>query len=116
MENFPKYYTRLFNGITDALEALQNRNYTQAQKILIYAQQDAEEMYLEDGDEEGEDKEDEEPGGCYSWEIEPMIREAERLQMQSLFHESDAIFQEFLQKMRQEPRPEAPACEKAETE
>ena len=110
MENFPKYYTRLFNGITDALEALQNQNYIKAQDILIKAQQDAEEMYLEDGDE------DEEPGGCYSWEIEPMIREAERLQMQSLFHESDAIFQEFLQMVRQEPRPEGPAREEKETE
>ncbi|MBD5169512.1 MAG: hypothetical protein HDT20_05275 [Oscillibacter sp.] len=115
MENFPKYYTRLFNGITDALEALQNQNYTQAQKILIYAQQDAEEMYLEDGDEEGED---EEPGGCYSWEIEPMIRESERLEMQMLLHESDAIFQEFCQMVRQaeRPRPEVPTCEKTETE
>ena len=114
MVHFPRYYTRLFNGITDALEALQNQNYTQAQEILIYAQQDAEEMYLDDGDE---DEEDEEPGGCYSWEIEPIIREAERLQMQSLLHESDAIFQEFLQKVREAERLdlEAPACEKAET-
>ena len=54
MENFPKYYTRLFNGITDALEALQERNYIKAEDILIRAQQDAEEMYLSDG-EEGEE-------------------------------------------------------------
>ena len=52
MENFPKYYTRLFNGITDALEALEEQNYIKAQDILIKAQQDAEEMYLEDGDED----------------------------------------------------------------
>ena len=52
MNNFPKYYTRLFNGITDALEALQEQNYIKAQDILIKAQQDAEEMYLEDGDKE----------------------------------------------------------------
>ena len=38
MENFPKYYAHLFNSITDAIDALQ---------------QDAEEMYLADGD--GED-------------------------------------------------------------
>lgn len=50
MENFPKYYTRLFNGITDALEALQNQNHIKAQDILVRAQQDAEEMYLEDGE------------------------------------------------------------------
>ena len=55
MENFPKYYTRLFNGITDAIEALQKQNYIKAQDILICAQQDAEEMYLEDG-EEGEEE------------------------------------------------------------
>ena len=52
MDNFPKYYTRLFNGITDALEALGEQNYVKAQDLLIRAQQDAEEMYLEDGDEE----------------------------------------------------------------
>ena len=110
MENFPKYYTRLFNGITDALEALQNQNYTQAQKILIYAQQDAEEMYLEDGDE------DDELSGYTTTDLAPLIEKEKRLQMQILFHESDAIFQEFLQKMRQEPRPEVPACEETETE
>lgn len=55
MENFPKYYTRLFNGITDALEALQKHNYIKAEDILIRAQQDAEEMYLSDG-EEGEEE------------------------------------------------------------
>lgn len=52
MENFPKYYTRLFNGVTDAIEALQGKNYIKAQDILIRAQQDAEEMYLADEDEE----------------------------------------------------------------
>ena len=51
MDNFPKYYTRLFNGITDALEAMKEQNYIKAQDLLIKAQQDAEEMYLEDGDE-----------------------------------------------------------------
>ena len=54
MDNFPKYYTRLFNGITDALEALQKQNYIQAQDIFIKAQQDAEEMYLEDTDDKEE--------------------------------------------------------------
>lgn len=46
MENFPQYYTRLFNGITDALEALEKQNYIAARDILIKAQQDAEEMYI----------------------------------------------------------------------
>ena len=109
MENFPKYYTRLFNGITDALEALQEQNYIKAQDILIRAQQDAEEMYLEDGDE---DEEDEEPGGCYSWEIEPVIRETERLQMQILLHESEKNFRELMETERTPP--EGPGCEKEE--
>ena len=52
MENFPKYYTRLFDGITDALKAMEEQNYIKAQDILIRAQQDAEEMYLDDGDDE----------------------------------------------------------------
>lgn len=51
MENFPKYYTRLFNGITDALEAMKAQDYNKAEHLLISAQQDAEEMHLEDGDE-----------------------------------------------------------------
>lgn len=51
MEDFPKYYTCLFNGITDAIEALRKQKYERAQLILIRAQQDAEEMYLADGDE-----------------------------------------------------------------
>lgn len=54
MEDFPKYYTRLFNGITDAMEALKEQDYIKAQDILLRAQQDAEEMYLEDGDNEEE--------------------------------------------------------------
>jgi len=58
MEDFPKYYTRLFNGITDALEALGAQNYIKAQDILIKAQQDAEELYLEDTDDEEETYED----------------------------------------------------------
>ena len=51
MDNFPKYYTCLFNGITDALEALQARDCVKAHDILIKVQQDAEDLYLEDGDE-----------------------------------------------------------------
>ena len=51
MEDFPKYYTRLFNGITDAIEALLVQRPEDALEILVEAQQDAEEMYLEDEDE-----------------------------------------------------------------
>ena len=52
MNDFPKYYTRLFNGITDAIEAMGEQNYIKAQDILVRAQQDAEEMYLADGEAE----------------------------------------------------------------
>ena len=51
MENFPKYYTRLFNGVTDAIEALLIQRPEDALNILVEAQQDAEDMYMEDGDE-----------------------------------------------------------------
>ena len=47
MESLPKYYARLFSGTTDALEALKEQNYGKAQDILIKAQQDAEELYLQ---------------------------------------------------------------------
>ena len=46
MESLPKYYTRLFNGVTDALKALQKRDYGKAEDLLIRAQQDAEEIYI----------------------------------------------------------------------
>jgi len=54
MESLPKYYTRLFNAVTDAIEALQNQNYGKARELLIQGQQDAEELYLEE-EEETED-------------------------------------------------------------
>jgi len=54
MENFPKYYTRLFNGVTDALRELQKGNPVGAEILLIRAQQDAEELFLADGDAEKE--------------------------------------------------------------
>ena len=44
----PKYYTTLFNGITDALAALERQNYIAAQDILIRAQQSAEKWYIEE--------------------------------------------------------------------
>lgn len=56
MENFPKYYTRIFNGVTDAIEALLMDRPKYALELLIDAQQDAEEMYIEDGG--GEEEED----------------------------------------------------------
>ena len=54
MDQLPKYYTRAFNGITDALEALKEQNYGKAGDILIKTQQDAEERYLQEEDLEDE--------------------------------------------------------------
>ena len=102
MDNFPKYYTHLFNRITDALEALQKQNYIQAQDILIKAQQEAEEMYLEDGDEEEDDDEDDEIGG-YSWQFDRIVKETEALEMQSLIHESVETFRMLKQEKATRP-------------
>ena len=102
LENFPKYYTRLFNGITDALEALQKQNYIEAQDILMKAQQDAEEMYLEDGDEEEDDDEDDEIGG-YSWQFDRIIKETEELERKSLIHESVELFRMLRQEKGTHP-------------
>lgn len=49
-ESLPNYYIRLFNGVSDALDALDANNPGKAREILILAQQDAEELYI-DGDE-----------------------------------------------------------------
>ncbi len=46
METLNKMYTRLFNGITDALEALERQDYGVARELLVRAQQDAEELYI----------------------------------------------------------------------
>ena len=107
MENFPKYYTRLFNGITDALEAIQNQNYIEAQDILIKAQQDAEEMYLEDGDEEDDQGDETESSPkYYSWQADRTLEESRTLEEEHLFHKSCEAFQKLLQE--QETCPEDP--------
>ena len=46
MAEIPKYYTRLFNGVTDAIEALEHMRYSEGLQLLIKAQQDAEELYI----------------------------------------------------------------------
>lgn len=50
MENFPKYYTLLFNAVTDAIGDLDNQNYGAARARLVKAQQDAEDAYLDAGE------------------------------------------------------------------
>ena len=51
MESLPKYYTLLFNAVTDAIADLDQKNYGFARERLIKAQQDAEEAYLRDEEE-----------------------------------------------------------------
>jgi len=43
----PKYYTSLFNAVTDAIRAIEQQNYGTAKDILINALQESEELYLE---------------------------------------------------------------------
>ena len=53
MENFPKYYTLLFNAVTDAIEDIDQKNFGAARARLVKAQQDAEDAYL-DAEEEAD--------------------------------------------------------------
>lgn len=48
MVDYQKLYSKLFNAITDALEQLSRQNIGSARDILIRAQQEAEEIYLEE--------------------------------------------------------------------
>lgn len=47
MGELPKGYSLLFNAITDALDAMELQNYNMAQRLLVEAQQEAEELYLQ---------------------------------------------------------------------
>ncbi len=51
MEAYQKPYYILFNAATDALRAMESQNYGLARDILIRAQQDAEEYFLEEREE-----------------------------------------------------------------
>ena len=48
---YQKRYAHLFNAVTDALNALEQQNIGQASAILIQAQQQCEETYLESDEE-----------------------------------------------------------------
>ncbi len=48
---FKRMYLLLFNRITDAIEALQRGDSAKARTILICAQQEAEELYIEGKEE-----------------------------------------------------------------
>lgn len=45
--DYKKLYFHLFNAVTDAIEGIQNGDVFSARDILIKAQQETEEMYIE---------------------------------------------------------------------
>ena len=47
MPDYQKLYTLLFNAVTDAVEELEALNVGRAKALLVSAQQQAEERYLE---------------------------------------------------------------------
>ena len=49
MENLPTYYTLLFNGVTNAIDALDHQDFGRARELLVRSQQKAEDAYLESG-------------------------------------------------------------------
>lgn len=51
MEN-NKLYTTLFNAITDALRAMEKRNYGTAGEILLHAQLTTEGMFIARGEQD----------------------------------------------------------------
>ena len=52
MDSLPKYYTVLYNAVTDALREMEKQNFGMAAAILRKGQSDAEEAYLEMCEEE----------------------------------------------------------------
>ena len=51
MPDYEKMYFLLFNAITDALENIADCNYGAARDLLIFAQQQTEELYIGAEDE-----------------------------------------------------------------
>jgi hypothetical protein len=54
MVNYEALYKALFNGLTDAIRDLERQDYNSARFRLIRAQQEAEELFIEDCDEDGD--------------------------------------------------------------
>ena len=46
MPDYQKMYTTLFNAVTNAIEKIQQRSCVAAEKILIQAQQETEDLYI----------------------------------------------------------------------
>ena len=51
MTDYKTMYLRLFNRVSDAVNALEAMNPGQAKEILIHAQQESEELYMNDMEE-----------------------------------------------------------------
>ena len=51
MEIYQKMYYRLFNGVSDALEAIGQQNYGTAAQLLRNTQSECEELFLDDESE-----------------------------------------------------------------
>jgi hypothetical protein len=47
VNELPRYYTVLFNAVTDAIAALEQQDYGTARKLLIQGQRAAEEAFEE---------------------------------------------------------------------
>ena len=57
MSYYRDMYYRLFNACTDAIESIELENYDYAKDLLIQAQQDTEEMFIEAYAEEEDTRE-----------------------------------------------------------
>ncbi len=93
MKYIPPYYTYLFNCVTDAIEALREQDCTGALNTLILAQQEAEEIYL---DEDGEDVYDEDSPE-FAWELVRVNEETRMLKIKFFFQDENKAFQKLMQ-------------------
>lgn len=50
--DYERLYFHLFGAVANAVEAMQRRDYGTAESLLIHAQQETEEQYLQDEAEE----------------------------------------------------------------
>ena len=50
-DEYKKSYLLLFNAVTDALEAMEEHNYGEAELILKVGQSAAEEVFLQQGEQ-----------------------------------------------------------------
>jgi hypothetical protein len=52
MPDYEKLYKIVFNGLTDAVECMENGGCERAKEMLIRAQQTAEEYFMQSGEED----------------------------------------------------------------